>query len=79
MKWRQGGGAAHYDVRVNVWIRKCATFGEDAAADRDFWQGVPPERRVAVVEELRAEWRKIKGEPYERLRRVARVLEPPGR
>ena len=64
---------------MDVWIRKCSSFAEDREADRAFWALLTPDRRVALVEQLRREWAQISGQPYERLRRTVRVLERPER
>ena len=54
-----------------VWIRRCASFAEEAAADADFWEQLGADGRVAVVEQMRIE-RDEQTEPG--LRRVVRVL-----
>lgn len=41
---------------TNVWFRRCASFEEEAEADRDFWLQYSPDERVALVEEIRKEW-----------------------
>jgi ABC-type nitrate/sulfonate/bicarbonate transport system substrate-binding protein len=61
-------------IAMTVWIRKCASFDEDARADREFWAAMTPDARVALVEQLRREWAAISGHPAERLRRTVQVL-----
>jgi hypothetical protein len=64
---------------MRLWVRKCSSFEEEAKADREFWARFSPEERVAMVEELREEeWRR-RGEGEPRLQRVARVLDAPWR
>ena len=58
------------------WVRKLDSFAAEAEADREFWEQVEPSDRVAVVEELRLQWLKMKGLPDEGVRRVVRVLAP---
>jgi ABC-type nitrate/sulfonate/bicarbonate transport system substrate-binding protein len=62
-------------IVMPVWIRKCASFDEEARADREFWAAMTPDARVAVVEQLRREWAATSGHPEERLRRTVRVLD----
>ena len=62
-----------------VWVRKCASFEEDRRADREFWQTVSPDDRVAVVEDLRRQWAKLKGLDDQGLRRTVHVLQAPER
>ena len=59
--------------------RKFNSFAEAEAADRESYRQMTPDRRVAVVDELRRLWEEIKGEPHEGLRRTVRVLERPAR
>jgi hypothetical protein len=61
-----------------VWVRKGASFEEEAEADREFWQRMTGRERVEALEELRQEGWKITGERLEGLRRVVRVVERPG-
>jgi hypothetical protein len=62
-------------TRMELWVRKCASFSEERAADRDFWRQMTPDERVAAVEELRAQWAALTGARHEGLRRTVRVLE----
>jgi hypothetical protein len=64
---------------TKVWVRKCASFEEERAADREFWARLTPDARVAAVDELRAQWAAMSGHGHEGLRRTVRVLEPPRR
>jgi hypothetical protein len=38
---------------MDVWIRKCASFEEEARADREFWKHCTAQQRVEAVEDLR--------------------------
>jgi hypothetical protein len=58
-----------------IWVRKCSSFAEERVADRQFWLAIPPDERVAIVEQLRQQWAKLSGHPIERLRRTVTVLE----
>jgi len=64
-------------MRQGIWIRKCASFAEEEEADREFWQEMTGEERVAVLEDMRREFGRANGEPDERLRRVVRIIESP--
>ncbi len=57
-----------------IWIRKCSSFEEENRADREFWQRMTPNERVAVVEQLRDEWWEHHGDGEPGLRRAVRVL-----
>jgi hypothetical protein len=59
---------------MTIWVRRCQSFEEERAADREFWATISPDERVALVEELRHEWARISGQAIERLRRTARLL-----
>jgi len=48
-----------------VWLRKCASFEEEAIADREYWQQYSPDERVSQIEHLLAEWRRFKGADME--------------
>jgi hypothetical protein len=41
---------------VTVWLRRCASFEEEAEADREYWSGFAPDERVALIADLRQEW-----------------------
>jgi hypothetical protein len=60
---------------MEVWVRKCDSFAEERAADRDFWKQMTPDQRVAAVGELRAQWAALTGAHHEGFRRTVRVLE----
>ena len=64
---------------TDVWVRKCDSFEEERLADREFWQAMTPDARVAMVEDLRRQWVKLQGVRHEGLRRTVRVLEAPER
>ena len=64
---------------MELWVRKCASFAEERAADREFWQHMTPDERVAAVGELRAQWLALTGARDEGLRRTVHVLERPER
>jgi hypothetical protein len=59
----------------NIQIRRFSSFEEEQKADREYWAAMPPEDRVAMVEQLRRDWATFSGQTEERLRRVVRVLD----
>jgi hypothetical protein len=61
--------------RAGVWLRKCSSFEEENQADLEFWQRMTPNERVALVEQIRAEWWERNGDGEQGLRRAVRVLE----
>jgi hypothetical protein len=63
----------------NVVVRRFASFDEEQKADKEHWAAIPPDARVAMVEELRRNWAVFSGQPEERLRRTVRVLDGPER
>jgi hypothetical protein len=63
----------------NMQIRRFSSFEEEQKADREYWAAMTPDARVAMVEQLRRDWAVFSGHPAERLRRVVRVLDGPGR
>jgi hypothetical protein len=44
-----------------VWLRRCASFVEEADADRDYWSHFAPDERVALIADLRREWSTMNG------------------
>jgi len=60
---------------MGIWLRKCSSFEDEERADREFWQQMSPDERVAAVDDLRRDWLKMKGSSDEGLRRTVRVLE----
>jgi hypothetical protein len=64
---------------MEVWVRRCRSFEEEARADREFWARMSGEERVEALEEMRREAWKVTGERLEGLRRAVRVLECPRR
>ena len=44
-----------------VWLRRCASFVEEAEADRDYWSHFAPDERVALIADLRREWSTMNG------------------
>jgi hypothetical protein len=64
---------------MEIWLRKCNSFAEEANADREFWSRMTGDERVEALEELRREAWKVTGERLEGLRRTVRVLERPWR
>ena len=57
-----------------VWLRRCASYAEEAEADAEFWEQLGADGRVAVTEQMRREHSQA-DEPNEPgLRRVVRVL-----
>jgi hypothetical protein len=61
-------------VASKRWVRKLGSFAEERQADQELWHQLDPAERVNAVEELRRDWRKIRGLTEERLRRTVRVL-----
>jgi hypothetical protein len=59
---------------MEVWVRKCNSFEEEARADREYWARMTGEERVEALEELRREAWKVTGEPLRGLRRAVHVL-----
>ncbi|MGA8808413.1 MAG: hypothetical protein WB973_11095 [Thermoanaerobaculia bacterium] len=53
---------------MTVWLRRCASFAEEAVADREYWSAFAPDERVALIADLRREWNTMNG-----------VSEPPSR
>src|SRR5436309_6200108 len=53
---------------MTMWLRRCASFEEEAAADREYWSAFSPDERVALIADLRQEWNAMNG-----------VNEPPSR
>lgn len=64
---------------MEIWLRRCSSFAEEARADREFWARMSGEERVEALEALRHEAWKVTGERLEGLRRVVRVLGRPRR
>jgi hypothetical protein len=65
-------GAERYHSLVTVWIKRLSSFEEEAEADAAFYRAMSPEERVAILEQLRAEWNAAHDESDQRLRRVVR-------
>jgi hypothetical protein len=42
-----------YNRSVRVWVRKCASFEEEAEADREYYARYTPDERLAMIDELR--------------------------
>jgi hypothetical protein len=42
-----------------VWLRRCASFAEEAEADREYWSRFSPDERVALIADLRQEWSRM--------------------
>jgi hypothetical protein len=59
----------------NLVVRRFSSFEEEQKADREYWAAIPPDDRVAMVEQLRRDWATFSGQTEERLRRVLRVLD----
>jgi hypothetical protein len=70
-----GAAKTRYNDAMELWVRKCASFAEERAADRDFWRQMTPDERVAAVNELRAQWAALTGARHEGFRRTVHVLE----
>jgi len=46
-----------------LWFRRCATFEEEAEADRDYWRQFSADERLALVEDLRRDWMLMSSDP----------------
>jgi len=46
---------------MSVWLRRCASFAEEAEADREYWSRFTPDERVALIADLRQEWSRMNG------------------
>jgi len=47
-----------------LWFRKCASFEEEAEADREYWAQFSPDEKVALIEDLKREQAMISNEGY---------------
>jgi hypothetical protein len=47
---------------VKPGVRVCASFEEEAQADRDYWQQFSSDARVALIDQMREEWASMTGE-----------------
>jgi hypothetical protein len=63
----------------HIVVRCFDSFKEEQKANREYLAAVTPDDRVAMVEQLRRDWATISGQIEDRLRRVVRVLDGPGR
>lgn len=59
----------------NLWVRRLASFEEEAAADAEFWARMTGDERVAVVNQMRREAAMRQGLEHDGLRRVVRVTD----
>jgi hypothetical protein len=59
-------------LAMDIWLRRCLSFEEEADADREFWARFSPDERVSILEQMRREWLERNGRVDEGLRRVAR-------
>jgi hypothetical protein len=41
---------------VAIWFRRCSSWEEEEAADREYWLQFTPDERVAMIEDLRGDW-----------------------
>ena len=48
---------------MKPWLRICASFDEEAEADREYWQQFSAEERVALIDQMRHEWAAMTNEP----------------
>jgi hypothetical protein len=62
---------------MTIWVRRYDSFEEEREGDIEYWRQFTPNERVAIVEQMRAEWHEQNGSHDERLRRVVRVLDAP--
>lgn len=61
--WCFGGGGNIGAMRP-IWFRKCASFEEEAEADREYWAQFSADEKVALVEELKRESAMISNESH---------------
>jgi hypothetical protein len=47
-----------------LWFRKCASFEEEAEADREYWAQFTPDEKVALIEDLKRESAMISNQGY---------------
>lgn len=47
---------------MTLWLRRCATFEDEAEADREYWQQYSPDERVAQMNDLRMDWATMSNE-----------------
>ena len=47
-----------------IWFRKCASWEEEAEADREYWAQFTPNERVALIEDLKRESAMVANKPY---------------
>jgi len=59
----------------SIQVRRFSSFEEERKADKEYWAAIPPDDRVAMVEQLRRDWATFSGQAEERLRRVVRVFD----
>ena len=43
-------------IPVSIWFRRCATFEEEALADREYWSQYSADERLAQMDDLRSDW-----------------------
>ena len=67
-------GSKRSERERGVWVRKFSTFEEENRADFEYWQRMTPDERVAIVEQLREEWRERNGDGDQGLPRITRVF-----
>ena len=61
--------------RMEIWLRRCASFDEEQEADAEFWSRFTPDERVSILEQMRREWLEKHGRVDEGLRRTVRKLD----
>lgn len=47
---------------MSIWLRRCATFEEEAQADREYWSQYSPDERLAQMDDLRKHWAAMNGQ-----------------
>ena len=62
-----------------VWLRKFSSFAEERIADREYWAQFSPDDRVAMLDQIRAEWADTQPDDEQGLRRTVRIVERPER
>jgi hypothetical protein len=62
-------------LQNRVWINKPNSFAEAERFDREYYKKMKPSERIEIVQFLREQYFKLKGEGRERLRRSVKVVQ----
>jgi len=58
-----------------VWAHKCASFKEAEEFDRQYYFSMSPAQRLETMQLLRQSFFKLKGQKYDRGKRLRRVIK----